>query len=50
MDKRLTLDSEVWYADYHNDVFQLQWDNDIVNLNKNDVEALKIVLEDWGKK
>ena len=49
MDKRLTPESEVWYSDYHADVFQLMWDNDIVTIPKKEVPVLIQVLEDWVK-
>ena len=47
MDKKLTPNSEVWYADYHDDFFQLQWDNDVVNLTIQDAIALRNILDNW---
>ena len=47
MDKKLTPESEVWYNEDHADVFQLTWDNDLVNLTKKDCIALREILDNW---
>lgn len=48
MDKKLTPESEVWYNEDHNDIFQLMWDNDIVTLTKKDVPVLRDLLDGWS--
>lgn len=47
MDKRLRPESEVWYNQDHEGIFQLMWDNEVVTLTKEDIPVLKDILDNW---